>query len=295
MLRRTLPVLLLVAALAACSKKTDPSAPGGSNPDAPTYTLKLKEDAPGDMILYTEVTNRSMSSTVSGPMGKKTDAEKGVDRIEYTEAIFERTPGSDRATKFTRDYKTDEDAPEGGPAKRASYVGKTVTFEKKGGRYSITVEGKPLPKDEDEKFRKSLEKPDGLTESDMLPKKPVAVNETWELDAATIAKFSGDFPFPVDKAKSSGSGKLITVYSKGGKQWAVMEHNLKFVIDGDNGGMKMSGTMMMSATLDAIVDGSSHEGVMKMKASATISAKGRGVEMELAIEADGVETRTPVK
>ena len=154
-----------------------------------------------------------------------------------------------------------------------------------------------LRPDEAQPFREAYEKTDKLKNEDMLPKKAVQVNEKWSLDQVILKKIGTAFDTPISAEKSSGSGRLLKTYTKDGAQWGVIEIKFDVVLDGTQGGIALSGTISMTMTLDTAIDGSTLDGVMKMKGSGKIIGKqaAAGVEVENQIDIDGEETRTTVK
>jgi hypothetical protein len=170
-----------------------------------------------------------------------------------------------------------------------------VLIEKKGERYSFTVNGVPLIGEEAKKFQDLYEKTDKLKNADFLPKNPVQVNEKWSLDQLILKKIGTDFKMPINAAKSSGSGRLTKTYTKNGQQWGTIEIKIEIVLDGVKEGLTLSGTLGMTMTLDTAIDGSSADGTMKLTATGKINAKQGAVDFEQTIDGTQEQTRTTVK
>lgn len=300
MLRTCLLACALTAVAFGCTgKKPTPadSSEDVSNPGsepAAAYTIKVREEQAGDKFVATETTTSSFTTTRSGLKGKATDGKKSTEKVEYMETIIEFPNGSDWPTRFTRAYKASEEAPADGPAKSASYVGKTVLYEKKNGAYTITANGQPLPAAEEQPFRSQLERP-RVRDSELVPKAPVKLNEAWALDPVLVRRFAGLLNFPINKEKSQGTGKLIKVYAKAGKQWGVIEHKITLVIENTAPGVIVSGTVTFSVTTDAVIDGTSSEATTKSKLSATVLNTQGPNKLEAALDVERATTQSPAK
>lgn len=110
-----------------------------------------------------------------------------------------------------------------------------------------------------------------------------------------VAKFAKLTGFPIDKDKSKATGKLIKAYTKDGKQWGTLEYKIDLFVAGTERGSTLSGNLTLTTTMDVVVDGSATEGAMKNKISGSVEAKNQALTVGFTIDADGVETRTPVK
>src|SRR5262249_2185813 len=151
----------VVIVLGCTKKKTEDTAPsgggsggGGGTPEPPppgqTYTITLRPQRAGGQKAGVERPKGTNTKTKRGGERKGTEKETETERIEYTETIIELPAGTDRPTKFTRNYKVAEEGEGDGPAMPLSCVGKTIFFDKRDdGAYAITSNGKPLPPDEE--------------------------------------------------------------------------------------------------------------------------------------------------
>ncbi len=303
-----IPFAVLIVFVIGCKKKTadtgDPDVPIREPAPVPVaYTIKLREEQKGDRIAVTKTASRAESMKVSSGTDTFAKAQKTADHFEYTETVVDRPHGADRATKAMRAYKRAERSENGAPAAPMSYVNKTVLIEKTAARYSYTVNGVPLPEPETRKFRKLYEKKDQLKNEDFLPKRPVRVNEKWHYDHPVMKKLGADFEMPINAEKCSGSGRLTKIYGRNGQQWGTIEIRADLVLDGPlvlegaTEALAVSGSIALSLTLDTAIDGSAHDGVMKLKVTGNILGKlpTTGVELETTIETHGEEQRTTVK
>src|SRR5579872_1518791 len=242
MLRKSLIFCALISIAFGCSKKkpTESSSeppPVISNTNANStaapsnYFLKIRDEKVGDKSSVTETKSESTTITlnITGLKGTKSDPKKSAEKSEYIEVVHSLNPGEIFPTKFTREYKHAEYKKGDENSKPTSYSGKTVLFEKSFGHYSVLVGKNSLPVDEDQRFRESLEKLDKIKYSEMMPKTPVKLNEPWHLDPILVSRMGKVIGFPSSEGKSQASGTLTNVYTKGGKQWGVIEFKYNYV------------------------------------------------------------------
>src|SRR5581483_10131980 len=152
MSRRVVPLAVLVAAVLGCEGKKPAAGGGGGEPPAPgggdaaaTYAVKLREKQAGEKYEVTESGSTTTTTTADLPAGKQTKADTRTYRAEYTEAVLEQPAGAAQPTKLTRQYRVAERTGDKGKPVAASFVGKTVTVEKKGEAYTFKADGKDLP------------------------------------------------------------------------------------------------------------------------------------------------------
>jgi hypothetical protein len=236
------------------------------------YTIKLKEVGIGD-TLRTE--SKETTVTKSQTMGEKdkqpgkTTEEKFTRDLLFQETVVERPAAQKMPTKIKRLYeKATLTAFAGGAAGDAKplYHGKTVLIEKKQAGYEFRIEGGDAFKDPtlDNEFN------GGQQESHkrlFLPLQPVAVGGTWKVDTAPLLHgFKQDEKVTVKKAE--GTGKLVKVYKKDGRQFGVIETDIamEFTVEVKEADPKTKGTLSatqkltMKVTFDGCVDGTLAEG-----------------------------------
>jgi hypothetical protein len=298
-----IPLAVAIVLVLGCGKKKEEGGGGdgvavgvgGGEPTGPAITIKIRDEQKGDKIAVTKSKNTTIEIKAKTPKGPVAKTQKTSEREEFTETVLDMPPGGDRATKATRDYKVAEKR-EDGAAKSRSYANKTVLIEKKGSKYSFTVNGTPLAGEEAKKFQDEYEKTDKLKNEDVLPKKAVQVNEKWSLDHVILKKVGTAMDLPISAEKSSGSGRLTKTYTKNGQQWGTIEIKIEVVLDGTKEGLTLSGTLTMTQTVDTAIDGSSLDGSMKTTMNGKVTAKqAAGVEVEQTFDGGGEETRTTVK
>jgi hypothetical protein len=275
------------------------------------YEIKIKKSDKGAVIQQKKESSEESHLKVEGPGGKaladKNDSKTTIE--EYKETILEKVKGK-RPTKVRREYakaviKSGEDE------KPLAYDGKTLLIEKKDGKYHFTIEGGEKLKDKDaEALSRSFNKPVGdddegnEVEKVILPKKPVAVNGTWKIDIEDLSKaMSKDDsqPFPIDKSKASGQGKLLRAYKKDGRQYGVFDINVNLPLKGDfplskdqKAPIQPGSKMTLHAKVDACIDGTSSDSVsetaMSIDLVALISTPGgQELKMNLKVSQKGKE------
>jgi hypothetical protein len=288
--RLVLPFVVFAVAL-GCSKK-DPAAdlPG------PAYTLTLRHERQGDKTFVTQESNEHDSMWVRDVRGKSNNGRQEYKRFEFTEHVVAMPEGADMPTEYTRAYSTAVYGQSKEYNQKYNISGKTVTAKKTPTGLSITVDGQPLTPMEDGAYRPMFErKKERIRDEDILPKKAVKVNETWELDADTVAAVSDALKLPIRKDQSRGTCKLVSVTEKGGKQWSVIEATIELAVKRKFYDASMVGTVTVAITLDAVTDGSTNEGTMKTSITGQLKNEGGRIEGEYTLNTQYTETRAPAK
>lgn len=211
----------------------------------------------------------------------------------YTDEVIENTKNTKRATKLKRTYekavlgKDDSTKP-------LSVEGKTVLIEKKGNKYSFTVDGQAIDADAIKLLQDEFDKPDGKDVRDiMFPMKSVKPGESWKIDAADMIKAIGETGPIFDKDKLTATGTLVKAYKKDGKQFGVIEFNLETPVTGfgAKNPLKLSeGKMTLKLIGDGCIDGSAATGKATTKMSLAFSGSVMNIDVKAAIES--TENRT---
>jgi hypothetical protein len=239
-----------------------------------TYTIKIKKKNQGDQILHNSDETSEQVITLKDPAGNtlKDETDKSSKAICFREEVLEKQPG-EPALRIKRLFEKAQ-YEKGGQKLTRSYEGKTLIIErKKSGSYGFrTQDGTSLlPEDLQDLgrlFRDDM--PDDERMNALLvPRKPVAVCETWKLDMEALAKelLRGQ-PLEFDGAHGSGIGKLQKAYRKDGRQFGVMEFEmalpLRAVGEGRNRvEMKDGSVAKFTIAFDVCIDGSAHSGTQK--------------------------------
>ena len=187
-----------------------------------TYTIKLKR-AP-DVGKANKVTSTDTTSTsikVAFPATGQEVQKKQAEREEavYTVSVLEK--GDERPNKYKRTYETATRTRDG-KAETRSYQGRTLIFEKKGDKYTVTSEeDKPISKEDLADLTRSANRSTAGIAELFLPSKSIKVGDTWKIEGKKIAEL---FPGDPDPERSGGEGKLTKVYKKDGHRFGVLTH-----------------------------------------------------------------------
>jgi hypothetical protein len=266
-----------------------------------TYTIKLKHGPDvGKSVTITDTDTKTQSNKVSDSDGKVIDdGKKRTEKLDevYTETVLAR--GDKDATKYKRAYEKATRTRDG-KAEARSYEGRTVLFEKKGDKFTVTAEGdKPLSKEDLEELTRKANDVDTSRDEIFLPGKAVKVGDTWKVEGKDLVKTLGKGG-NLDPEHSSAEGKLVKVYKKDNHQFGVIEMTLKLA-PAATPGIKYEKTPVveMKVTLDAAIDGSTTAGVMSMTGSmaakGTAEAGGKTFTVDTSIEMSAKQDRSAEK
>jgi hypothetical protein len=231
---------------------------------ADRYTITFKKAAQGDFVHETmdQSTVGKTSLTVLGTTDTKTldDSCKSA----FQQLIVEKEPGM-RPAVIRRSYEK-ATMYKNGRKVVPDLLNCVVVIVRSDQGIKYSVEGKELTRDDleflDVQFsaQRKLAKETKLDDL-MLPKEPVATNETWKLDMVAIAKeFSVENPFIADPARSTGTGKLVKAYRKGGRQYGIIENEFELALtrtakDGMAMDLNPSSRAKFSIRLEGCIDG----------------------------------------
>jgi hypothetical protein len=281
-------VAILAVGLAAAVGRAD---------DGPV-TIKVKQPGPGDRVkeTKTETGTNKVSFTVMGMEQNKED--KVTTRFVYTDEILEKPAGAKRPTKLKRTYETAEETKDGEKVD-LGLVGKTVMVEKKGSGYDVKVDGREPTGPAADVLKKEFGKEKEINDEDLLPKDPVKVGGTWKVDVAKLAADASD-ELDIDVAKSTGTGKLIKVYDKGGHKFGVVDITLELALkkigpSGQAVELKPGSKLKVTATLDSCIDGSVAETTGKMIVKGAFTGTAMGIELKFDLESERDGTSVEVK
>ena len=286
-MRRTLAIL--VVGLAAVTLRAD---------DGPV-TIKVKKAGPGDRVkeTKTETSTQKVAFTAMGMDMTKED--QGTTRFVYTEEVVTKPAGARRATKLRRVYEKAE-VTKNGAKQNVGLDGKTVVIEKAADGYTITVDGSEPTGLAADLLKKEFRKEKQVDDEDLLPKEPVKVGGTWKIDLDKVAK-DAEGELDIDVAKSTGTGKLVRVYDKGGKKFGVMEVTFDLVVNKVGGGggqeveLKGGSKMKVVAVMDACIDGSSAEGTGTITTTGDFTGSVMGIDLKITLNSVRGATSEEVK
>jgi hypothetical protein len=281
----------------------DSGEDSGGDPNA-TYTIKLRELKAGDKVQQslTGTTTRTTSYEPKGTIEPEEVREKR--RYEYVEEILERKAG-EQATRARRVYKTAERT-ENGKKLTEVFQNKTVLIDKQPGGYRFRIEGGgPITGPDAKHLERSFNDDPHTSNQEMLPDRPVKLNETWSIDKEVIAReFAGDrHAFTVDLEKTTATGKLTRVYRKGGQQFGVIQLRLNLPVKDlkfqSGAKLKPGARMTADLTLDTCIDGSVSDNEAKARftfefAATLPSKKGGATEMRMVGDATEEESEKQI-
>ena len=264
-----------------------------------TYTIKFKSNADeGKTYSYRTYNKESGGVKIFDADGKLVHEIAPKERdVTYTATVLEKGTEEGREKKFARVYGKAVETKDG-KLQPLSYQGRTVVFERKEVSYMAGAVGKP-PLDNDE-LKEVLEELNerGPRMSEVLtPTRPVAVGESWTINAKELARSVG---IVMDEKASRSEAKLVKVYSKGKSRFGVIEVTYRVKFKELNGiTLDPPGSIEMTQTIDTAIDGSdlfrtdSGRGTMKGKG---VGGKGdkRTIEVDLQI-AGGDEIFQPAR
>ncbi len=181
-------------------------------------------------------------------------------KMAYEMTTLEMT--SERDLRERRHYSRAVSSIDGGDEQPEPFDGKTLLFILKDGKQTVLTEkGEPLP----EALVARLERQAAQWDSakgryeDMLPKKPVALGESWPIDALSWVK-RDDIELQVVRAAS----QLKKVYQKAGRMYGVIETRVdigikSMTVAGRKLTMQAGSRITFRTSMDACLDGSSTE------------------------------------
>lgn len=266
---------------------------------ADTYTIKLKKRDQGDTLAVETEEKASANFIFLGPDGKEVNKvnDQTTTIAKYREAVMEK-PAGKRPSKLKRTY---DQASIG--TMNLPYHGKTIVIQKVGEAFKFVMDGKELKGDDAGPLPKEFSDPNKAPddgEKNFLPKKPVAVGDTWSPDIAETFKgaFEDGGTGLFDLTKASAQGKLVKVYQKEKLTFGVLEINLSAplkTVPGFNFPCDAGALFTLKMTLDVCIDGKEETGTLKaeMKLSGmarTLDGKGKETGGKLKFEIAAVTT-----
>ncbi len=220
---------------------------------AETYTIRIRNrPAKGIPVQVVEKEKQVTRVKVGGTGMDEDRTEESTGEQSYTETILQA--GDKQPVKFQRVYKSASDTASKRTRPRP-YSGRTITFVLQDGKYKATAEGeKALPKVVLEGLARQATDEAANRQQYLLPKKPVAVGATWKFGGKEVASYLGDKT--IDTERSKGTGKLMKVYTKDGKQYGQLQFDLE-TAQGKEG--RSSEQSEVHLTVDTPIDGSSSD------------------------------------
>ena len=256
-------------------------------------TIKIAAPKPGDRSKVT-LEDKTITKTAFKVGGKiETKDEVKTRSLVYVDEVIENPMNSKRPTKLNRTFEKALVAKDGQKL-NLPVEGKTVLIEKKGEKYSFTLNGKAVTGDtlrilEDE-FNRSGR---GEVRDVMFPKKPVHPGEEWKVDGKELAKTLGEQGPTFAEGGIRASGRLTKAYKKDGKQFGVIEFDFAAPVTslGPKSPVTVKdGKMTMKLSGDGCLDGSVATGKSTINMSLDLTGETMGIELKVGVE--NTENRT---
>jgi hypothetical protein len=268
-------------------------AAGARGEDA--YTIKLKH-APevGKTITVKESNSKTQTTKLTDGEGNVLEAAKKTTEAVaevYTETVLEM--GDKAAKKYKRTYEKATRTRDG-KAEARSYEGRTLLFEEKDGKYTVTAEGgKPISKEDLDELTYKANDAGAARDEALLPGKPIKVGDSWKVGGKELARaFEKSWDGKMDPDRSSATGKLVKVYKQDGHPFGVIEMALALAPTPPPGAKDEKPLVLdMKLTLDTAIDGSTTAGVLTMSGGlagkGTFEQKGKKVTADFTVELSG--------
>ncbi len=236
-------------------------------------------------------TTTKTTFTVGGNEQSKDEVK--TKSLVYIDEIIENPKNEKKATKLKRTYEKAV-LGKGGNTTKLPVEGKTVSIEKKDGKYSFAVDGQALTGDALKLLEDEFNKPDQKdTREVMFPKMPVKPGDTWKIDSAEIVKAIGSSGPVFEKEKVAASGTLVKAYKKDGKQYGVIDFVFEAPITGfgeKSPLMVKEGKLTMKLSGEGCIDGTAPSGSSTTKISLGVTGTTQGIDLKIGVES--VESRT---
>jgi hypothetical protein len=263
-------VLLMLATGCGGSKSADSAGKAGDASSAPeaakkggdgadkAYTIRIKAVPGVNRSVTVRTTGKGTGTTkMTPPNGKVMELkEQNSSECVYIETVLEAGPKAPQ--KFKRTYEK-AFAIKNGRQADEPYQGMTIILTLQGNRYDARIEGgivMPLV----DVVGEANDRLEGMEEPSLAPSNAVKVGDTWTFDpklftSVLLAKASFD-----PAASKVGEATLAKVYSKDGKQHAVIDFTVDRVLKQERPNKAAKpGTYSCNGTLDAVIDGTSTE------------------------------------
>jgi hypothetical protein len=277
-----------------------PALPGLAR--AQTYTIKLKTEQDAGEAVRTHNTQRTNgTSKLFDADGKllREDKQDGSGEEVYTETVLEK--GGKRPRKFKRTYEKAVHQKGAAAAAPLSYQGRTVLFERKGGKYEVRAEGEPAldKKDLEMLTAQANDQTAGDLEQVFVTGKPVKAGEGWPVEAKALQELFGKTG-ALDLPRCKGEARLVKAYEKGGKQFGVLEVTMRLAYKSmPKLAFDPPALFDVRINLDTAIDGSTHAAVSSMNAKLAgkggFEEKGMKFTVEVSNEVSGKVVRSPTK
>lgn len=245
-----------------------------------------------------EVSHMKMSMRANGQVANTSEQKKVLEATEVVVKADGKGNGELRRTFHTAQRLVD------GGMLAYGFEGRTVAVKLVKGQpdaYSYP-NGAALSEEDLEGLKGSFS---GDSDSDddnpLEPKKPIRVGDSWKPDLRAVAEmFDAEMAKSADLSKSKASFTLRSVETRDGVEFGRIDGGVELAL-GAIGPMTLAKTipMTMHVDIDACIDNSSRDGVMKMgmtmKGATDASMGEHQLKLDIDMEAENELSRTTIK
>lgn len=255
--------------------------------------VRLARPVAGDRVrVAVESTQTAVQTT--RVFGQESDTTvKKVFRATFVDEFVVPLDAEATREKIVRTYEKYE-ATLDGKTQPAPPLSAGITIEKKDGKYTYTVDGKPLASEVIAVLESEFARRQGMRGDNISPDKSVKPGESWNLDPEAVFKgYGGEGKVPLALDKATMTGKLVRAETRGGRAFGVVELNAQMPVKevvADKGYKLKPGTALLYRELiEAPLDGAAG-------ADRRVSAVSSRIQLdsEQATVIYAVETRTVV-
>lgn len=258
-------------------------------------TIKKNLFKAGDRVKTTiaEKETNTTSFSLGGKEEKK--SVESTKSIVHVTDIITAGAGDEPPVKLSRTYEKFESSKGLKAGLATPPLNTPILIEKKDGKFTYTVEGKPVEKGVAALLDREFDKPKGNSaDDDLLPKGPVKAGDTWKPDVAKFAKAISLEKLIPDVEKSSAVCKLVSTSKKDGKLYGVVELKIEIAIKGLEGQENItvkSGQMSMTMTGNICLDGTDPAESSKDLLNFKIEAETKGITFVVDGKTEKTETK----
>lgn len=273
---------------------------------AQEYTLKLKQAPTGAAVAVQQHDQFKLEFKLTDGGGNAIQSKKEARELKfaYRETGLVKPDDAAQFTSLKREYQKAERSV-AGVKEALPYQGKTVVLDRKEGKYSFRIDGgDELDGKEAEELNDEFNKGNlkSLNRDTFLPKNPVKVGDPWKLEVTPIGReLARSSNFALDEAKSTGTGKLLRVYRKGGRQFGVIETVMDFTIThlvDPKSGVRtpcQDSSVRLKSVTDTCIDGAREQSVTRSSWTSDVRAEfndgGQKLTLTVAVRGTLEESR----
>jgi hypothetical protein len=269
--------------------------------EGPSFTIKIKTYPDrGHSLLCRDADKQSGSVRFIDSEGNILEEQKPV---EESEEVYRLTV-LEEGEHYPRRYQHSYSKAVHGNGKRSQtrgYEGETVVYELAEGKYQLKLgEKADVPAGERQgltaRANSDVEAP---LDDIFRPGKPVQVGQAWAVDPKLLEKgFGGQGK--LDLGRTKGEARLIKAYTKGSRQYGVIEVELEVAYSAmDQLKFNPPALFRIHGTLDTAIDGSTAEGTLKVVSKLTgrtqVEQKGAKLTLEINRTSNVVKERSAGK